>query len=210
VNTEFEARFLAVDVATIVQRLKTRSATCAMPRTLMRRIVFTNRDIEARRGWLRLRHQGESSFLTYKQTATAERAVDSILEAEVQVGDFEATRVLLEAMGLTALRYQENYREEWHLDGVTFDIDTWPDLPTFLEIEGPDEAAVRHATTDLGLSFEDASFGSVDEVYLAVQGRDILAESTLTFRDRAPTAVTAARHLHLVSELEDDVRPSGS
>jgi len=181
VKTEFEARFLAVDVAAIAQQLKARSATCVMPRTLMRRIVFSNRDIEARGGWLRLRDQGDRSFLTYKQTATADRAVDSILEAEVQVGDFEQTRVLLEAMGFTALRFQENYREEWHLDGVTFDIDTWPDLPTFLEIEGPDEAAVRHAATTLGLSFDDASFGSVDEVYLAVLGRDILTESRLTF-----------------------------
>jgi adenylate cyclase, class 2 len=184
VKIEFEARFLAVDVAAVVERLKARSATCVMPRTLMRRIVFTNTDIESRRGWLRLRDQGKACYLTYKQTASPDRAVDSILEAEVQVGDFEATRVLLEAMGFTAVRFQENYREEWHLDGVTFDLDTWPDLPTFLEIEGPDEAAVRQAATVLGLSFQDASFGSVDEVYRAVLGRDILTESRLTFAER--------------------------
>ncbi len=79
------------------------------------------------------------------------------------------------------MRFQENYREEWHLDGVTYDIDTWPDLPTFLEIEGPDENAVRQAAKQLGLDFADATFGSVDEVYLATTGRDILAETTLTF-----------------------------
>src|SRR5689334_3446538 len=112
-----------------------------MPRTLMRRIVFKNNDIEARRGWLRLREQGGQTFLTYKQVAAPESAIDSTLEAEVQVNDFDATRALLQAMGFTAVRFQENYREEWHLDDVTYDIDTWPDLPTFLEIEGPDEAA---------------------------------------------------------------------
>jgi len=181
VKTEFEARFLTVDAAAIVEQLTTRSATRVMPRTLMRRIVFTNTDIEAHGGWLRLRDQGERCFLTYKQTASTARAIDSILEAEVQVGDFEATRVLLEAIGFTAVRFQENYREEWQLDGVTFDIDTWPGLPTYLEIEGPDETAVRQAATALGLNFADASFGSVDEVYQAVLGRDILAESRLTF-----------------------------
>jgi adenylate cyclase, class 2 len=181
VKIEFEARFLAVDAAAVVERLKAMQATCVMPRTLMRRIVFTNADIDARGGWLRLRDQGKACFLTYKQTASSDRAVDSILEAEVQVGDFEDTRVLLDAMGFTAVRFQENYREEWHLDGVTFDLDTWPDLPTFLEIEGPDEAAVRQAAKVFGLSFDDASFGSVDEVYRAVLGRDILAESKLTF-----------------------------
>lgn len=180
-KTEFEARFLGIDAAAIADQLAGRSAQCAMPRTLMRRIVFKNSDIEARGGWLRLRDQGGRSFLTYKQVAAKESAIDSVLEAEVQVSDFDATRGLLEAMGFTALRFQENYREEWHLDGVTYDIDTWPDLPTFLEIEGPDDVAVRQAAKDLGLDFTNATFGSVDEVYLAVTGRDILTETTLTF-----------------------------
>ncbi|GII22835.1 class IV adenylate cyclase [Planosporangium mesophilum] len=180
-KTEFEARFLAVNVAAVLDKLKARSAVCTMPRTLMRRIVFSNDDIQARRGWLRLRDQGDKTVLTYKQVVADTAAIDSILEAEVQVGDFDATRVLLEAMGFTAQRYQENYREEWHLDGVTFDLDTWPDLPTFLEVEGPDEAAVHNAAEGLGLAFEEASFGSVDEVYLAVLNRDILAEPELTF-----------------------------
>jgi hypothetical protein len=28
-------------------------------------------------------------------------------------------------MGFHALRYQENYREEWKLDEIAFDLDTW-------------------------------------------------------------------------------------
>jgi adenylate cyclase class 2 len=83
-------------------------------------------------------------------------------------------------MGFKVLRYQENYREEWKLGEVTFDLDTWPDLPTFLEVEGPDEDAVRAAAEKLGLDLTQASYGSVDEVYLAVLERDILAEDTLT------------------------------
>ncbi|WP_433301100.1 hypothetical protein ACQP2F_05115 [Actinoplanes sp. CA-030573] len=64
---------------------------------------------------------------------------------------------------------------------MAFDLDTWPGLPTFLEVEGPDEAAVRGAAEALELDFANASFGSVDEVYLAVLDRDILAEDRLTF-----------------------------
>jgi adenylate cyclase, class 2 len=84
-------------------------------------------------------------------------------------------------MGFKPLRYQENYREEWKLGEVTLDLDTWPDLPMFLEVEGPDEAVVRAAVDKLGLDLAHASFGSVDEVYQAVLQRDILAEDTLTF-----------------------------
>jgi adenylate cyclase class 2 len=178
---EYEARFLAVDVDAIRARLTEIGASCVIPRILMRRLVFTNADIKARRGWLRLRDEGVRTSLTYKQTGATASTIDSTLEAEIQVSDFDGTRALLEAMGFTAVRYQENYREEWKHEGVTFDLDTWPELPTFLEIEGPSEAAVRQATDALGLNFEHASYGSVDEVYLAVLDRDILAEETLTF-----------------------------
>lgn len=180
-QTEYEARFLAIDVDSILDKLSEASATCVMPRTLMRRIVFKNSDIEQRGGWLRLRDEGHRTTLTYKQTTGATSAIDTTLEAEIIVSDFAATRALLEAMGFKALRYQENYREEWTLGEVTFDLDTWPDLPTFLEVEGPDEDTVRTAAEQLGLDLSHASFGSVDEVYLAVLERDILAEDTLTF-----------------------------
>ena len=84
-------------------------------------------------------------------------------------------------MGFKALRYQENCREEWKLGEVTLDLDTWPGLSTFVEIEGPREDAVRTIAGALGFDFARASYGSVDEVYLAVLDRDILAEETLTF-----------------------------
>lgn len=180
-HTEYEARFLAVDTDAVHDRLRSLSATLTMPRTLMRRIVFKNNDIEQRGGWLRLRDEGHRITLTYKQTTNETSAIDTTLEAEIHVNDFETTKTLLEAMGFQALRYQENYREEWKIAEVTFDLDTWPDLPTFLEVEGPDEDTVRHAAESLGLDLAQASYGSVDEVYLAVLERDILAEDTLTF-----------------------------
>ncbi|MFI6575324.1 class IV adenylate cyclase [Nocardiopsis sp. NPDC050513] len=185
---EFEARFLAVDTEAITTRLRDRGATRAMPRTLMRRVVLKNQDISDRGGWLRLREQGDKTMLTYKQAndTDGDSAIDSILEAEVEVTDFHAAQHLLEAMGFTALHYQENYREEWQLDGVTYDIDTWPDLPTYLEVEGPDEKAVRAAVAMLDLDYDTATFGSVAEVYLKVLDRDILAEPRLVFSSPTP------------------------
>jgi adenylate cyclase class 2 len=189
-NPEFEARFLSIDLNAITARLRDCGATRMMPRTLMRRVVLKNQDITDRGGWLRLREQGDKTVLTYKQVNNTDSAsaIDRILEAEVEVADFQAAQLLLEAMGFTTLRYQENYREEWQLNDVTFDLDTWPDLPTYLEVEGRDEAAVRAATTMLGLDYATATFGSVDEVYLRVLDRDILAETRLVFS--APTVST--------------------
>ncbi|WP_250001533.1 class IV adenylate cyclase [Actinoplanes sp. M2I2] len=178
---EFEARFLAVDTDAVRDRVAAQGGVCVMDRTLMRRIVFKNDDIAERGGWLRLRDEGRRVTMTYKQTTSDTSAIDTTLEAEIHVNDFGAAKSLLEAMGFQALRYQENYREEWKLGEVTLDLDTWPGLPTFLEVEGPDEASVRAAAVALGLDFAQARYGSVDEVYLAVLNRDILREETLTF-----------------------------
>lgn len=187
-NPEFEARFLNIDPNVIIDRLRDQNATQTMPRTLMRRVVLKNQDIADRGGWLRLRDQGDKTTLTYKEADQGDGApgIDSILEAEVEVSDFRAAQQLLEAMGFVTLRYQENYREEWHLDGVTFDLDTWPDLPTYLEIEGPNEADVQAAASTVGLDYATATFGSVDDVYVSLLNRDILAESRLVFTDRPP------------------------
>jgi adenylate cyclase class 2 len=88
---------------------------------------------------------------------------------------------ILRRLGLREVRYQENYREEWRLEEVVFDFDTWPGLPTFVEIEGPDEVSVRQAAAAVGLDYAAARFGSVDEIYRSELGRDILAEPTLLF-----------------------------
>lgn len=180
-DIEFEARFLAIDTDAVRNKLAAQGGVCVMPRTLMRRIVFKNDDIAERGGWLRLRDEGRRITMTYKQTTGDTSAIDTTLEAEIQVNDFQAAKTMLEAMGFKALRYQENYREEWKLGAVTLDLDTWPGLSTFLEIEGPGEEAVHTTAKALGLDFAHASYGSVDEVYLAVLDRDILAEKTLTF-----------------------------
>jgi len=107
--------------------------------------------------------------------------INGTTEIEVEVSDLEKTAELLKALGLRQVRYQQNYREEWQLDGVTYDLDTWPGLPTFLEVEGPSEQAVRAAVAELGLDYSEARFGSIDLIYKSELNRDILAEPTLLF-----------------------------
>lgn len=68
---------------------------------------------------------------------------------------------ILGHLGLAEVRYQENYREEWRWGDIAFDFDTWPGLPTFVEIEGPDEHSVRRAAASLELDYSRARFGSV-------------------------------------------------
>lgn len=187
---EYEAKFLAVDVAGLQARLAALGAAQALPRTLLTRKIFENDSLDGG-AWLRLRDEGTRSTLTLKQVTDA-TTIDGTKEIETEVADLHAMADILRRVGLTEVRYQENYREEWRLGEVAFDFDTWPGLPTFLEIEGPDEASVRQAAELLGLDYSEARFGSVDEIYKSEAGRDILAEPTLLFSDAEKQGETPA------------------
>ncbi len=176
---EYEAKFLSVDIGDIRTRLANLGATQSFPRTLLTRKIFEN-DSLASGAWVRLRDEGTRSTLTLKRVTDA-TTIDGTTEIETTVGDLKAMADILTHLGLSEVRYQENYREEWRLGEVMFDLDTWPDLPTFLEIEGPDETAVRSAAASLDLDYSTARFGSVDEIYKTEAGRDILSEPTLLF-----------------------------
>ncbi|MET8829587.1 class IV adenylate cyclase [Streptomyces sp. NPDC004610] len=178
-KNEYEAKFLAVDTAGLQAKLTALGAVQALPRTLLTRKIFEN-DVLDGGAWLRLRDEGTRSTLTLKQVTDA-TTIDGTQEIETEVSDLHAMADILRRVGLTEVRYQENYREEWRLGEVAFDFDTWPDLPTFLEIEGPDEASVREAAALLDLDYAEARFGSVDEIYKSEAARDILAEPTLLF-----------------------------
>ncbi|WP_055532513.1 class IV adenylate cyclase [Streptomyces graminilatus] len=178
---EYEAKFLDIDVDALQTKLAALGATQTFPRTRLTRKIFEN-DALGTGQWIRLRNEGTRSTLTLKHVTDATR-IDGTTEIETEVSDPHAMAGILRGLGLREVRYQENYREEWHLGEVAFDFDTWPDLPTFVEIEGPDEASVRQAAALLGLDYSTARFGSVDEIYKSEAGRDILAEPTLLFAD---------------------------
>ena len=178
---EYEAKFLAVDVTDLQDKLVALGAVQAFPRTLLTRKIFESDALDGSQ-WIRLRHEGTRTTLTLKQVTDA-TSIHGTTEIETEVSDLNAMAEILRGVGLREIRYQENFREEWQLGDVAFDFDTWPDLPTFLEIEGPDETAVRKAASRLGLDYDDARFGSVDAIYKSEAGRDILAEPTLLFAD---------------------------
>lgn len=187
---EYEAKFLNIDVNALQTKLTSLGATQTFPRTRLTRKIFENDALDPGQ-WIRLRDEGTRSTLTLKHVTDA-TSIDGTTEIETEVSDLHAMAGILLGLGLREVRYQENYREEWHLGEVAFDFDTWPDLPTFVEIEGPDEASVRQAAALLDLDYTAARFGSVDEIYKSEAGRDILAEPTLLFADADHTGAPAA------------------
>ncbi|MCX3059211.1 class IV adenylate cyclase [Streptomyces beihaiensis] len=176
---EYEAKFLEIGVDAVRGRLRAAGAERVFGRTMFTRLIFENDAVRGEQ-WLRLRDEGGKTTLALKQVSDATH-INGTTEIEIEVNDLGRTAELLGALGLRQVRYQQNYREEWQLDGVAYDFDTWPGLPTFLEIEAGSEEAVRKAVAALGLDYDKARFGSIDLIYKSELDRDILAEPALLF-----------------------------
>ena len=73
-------------------------------------------------------------------------------EIEITLDDPAAGRVLLERLGfIEAVRFEKR-RESWRLEGGQVELDELPYLGRYIEIEAPDEPAVRRIQKLIGLA----------------------------------------------------------
>jgi len=165
VETEIEAKFPDVDANALRLVLKKKDAILEHPEVLMRRrnYDYPDRRLEKIGGWIRVRDEGNKITLSYKQLN--DRTLHGTKEVNVVVDDFDKTCQFLEATGIVAKAYQETKREKWNYKGVEVTIDTWPWVPTFVELEGPTEKLVKNVASDLGFDWNNAMHGSVETIY---------------------------------------------
>lgn len=160
-NNEIEAQFLDIDKNEIRKKLEEIGAKCTKPEVLMKRMVFDT----GIHSFARVRDEGGGRIvMTYKDVSD-EKSILGTKEVNVVIDNYENGILFMKGCGLEPKAEQETLRETWEYGDVEICIDTWPWLPTFVEVEGPSEKAVWDTAEKLGLKREKAKFGSVDSTY---------------------------------------------
>lgn len=159
IQPEIEATFININKDQLRAELRRLGAKLLQPETLMRRTIFNIDD----HSFVRVRDEGNRITMSYKRLDAL--SLSGMKEICLDVNNYDDAINFVKICGLKPKAVQETLREEWELDGVELDVDTWPWLPAFVEIEGPSEAAVKSVAEKLGLKMADALYGSVDEVY---------------------------------------------
>lgn len=162
-KTEYEAKFLGINKKHVVQDLISLGAELVHKEILMKRAVFFPLD-DLEHSWIRVRDEGHKVTMSYKQMSTAEN-IEGVKETELEISSFEDSITFLESIGLERKSYQETKRMRLRAEGIEFDIDTWPGLDPYIEIEGESEEIVRKWAEKLGFSWDDAVFGGSEQVY---------------------------------------------
>lgn len=166
-NKEIEARFLDIDKQKLVEKLKALGARDKSD-VMLTEVIFYDADNtwpdEGR--FVRVRSSNSGTILTYKHNK--EQTIDSAREIEFAVPEATLAEQFLENIGLVAARHQEKYRHTFEFNDVTIDIDTWPRIPTYAELEGSSEERIKTVAQLLGFAWEDAVF---DDVRAVIQNR---------------------------------------
>ena len=165
-EVEVEAKWVIPDLEPVRAKLEALNATCMYRERLTTRRTFDEATgtLAARGGWVRVRQDGSKVELTSKEVR--ERSLHGTYELTVEVSDYATTCAFLETIGLIAKGYQETKRELWQLGGCEVALDSWPWIPSTVEVEGPNGDAVRHVAEQLGFRWDEALYGSIENVYV--------------------------------------------
>ena len=156
-HQEIEVRFLEIDKEKLIERLK-QGGAIDRGEDLLEEIIIYDKDLtwlEARK-MLRLRTRNGKTALTYKHHF--EDSAAGTEEIEFAVGEPNKAGALLEKLGFILYRHQQKKRHTFELGDVMIDIDTWPRIPTYVELEGPSEKRLQEVAQILGLNWEDVVF----------------------------------------------------
>ena len=167
-HTEIEAKWLDVDHNDLRLKLKNIGAELVHSERLMARKIydFPNAQLKKVGGWARVRDEGDRVTMRYKQQD--DKSLHGTKEVNLTVDSFDEADSFLLALGLVCKSTQETKRESWKLGDVEIELDTWPWIPPYVEIEAPSESELTKTAKALGLTYEEGLPGAVSVAYRAV------------------------------------------
>lgn len=173
---EYEARVLEIDPEQITEKILAIGGE-KIRESLQRRYVYAinKQDLQQ---FIRLRDTGFEVTLTYK--AIHHDGIDGTVETEVIVDRFDKTDELLTKLGYTTKWYQENKRTSFSLAGAQVEIDHWPQIPPYLEIEAESYEKVLQVAQMLGFHKEQLIGENTLKIY-AQYGIDLRKIPELRF-----------------------------
>ncbi len=155
--SEIEAKFRVESHQPVRERLQAIGAT-SLGRVLETNVIFDRPDGSLRhRGCgLRIRSvkvegsDDRQATLTFKGPVRS-GPFKSREELEIEIGDAETAANIFHGLGFVVVLSYQKRRESWRRRDCRIELDEPPHIGLFVEIEGPNEAAIRAVQAELGL-----------------------------------------------------------
>lgn len=119
--------------------------------------------------WVRLRRTNDKTTVTIKHilnpNSQGSDKLQKVIETEMEVPSIEIGNDILEQLGFSFRNYQEKYRVTYNLEKVEVDIDSWPLIPSYIEIENDSEEVIESVIQKLGLGEKEIVSCNTADVY---------------------------------------------
>lgn len=116
--------------------------------------------------WIRLRKDNNKTELTVKHVYEKNSDdIQKVIEYEINVSDFEETNKLLNSIGIIRRNYQEKIRHSFEYKTANIEIDEWPLISPYIEIECDDINVINEIINLLGFEKKDIVSMNTTQVY---------------------------------------------
>ncbi|HDR7663284.1 Adenylate cyclase class IV, CYTH domain [Bacillus wiedmannii] len=137
--------------------------------------------------WIRLRRTGNVSTLTIKHIMDGglerdEIAIQQVTEIEMEIPSIEVGNAILQQMGYAFRNFQEKRRISYIFGNLNIELDMWPMIPPYIEIEGNDKEEIIEMGKLLGYKTEDFLSCNTEEIFKRY-GLDIYKYRELRLED---------------------------
>ncbi len=161
INKEIEVKFLEINQPAIVAELYKMGALDKGEK-LLRETIFYDaegkwlkaKEQNAPSKLIRIRENGKDIKITYKCHYPGLAEADEI---EFEIPNAARATQLLENIGFPPYRIQEQRQHQFYFNNCILDFKTWPNVPTYLEIEGESLENLKKVAQQLGLNWEKHS-----------------------------------------------------
>ncbi len=165
---EIEVKILEIDVEETVRKIeqlggvKTYDGEVITTYYDSQNKLQNNLDYQGR--VLRLRRKDDRTEITYKEKLS-DGQFKSMNEFETTIGDFKTMDTILWGIGFKPYRELTKRRISYSIGDVHFDIDTYNEFPTFLEIEAKTGNLVEEWVLKLGYTMNEAKPWTTRDVF---------------------------------------------
>ena len=155
---EIEVKILEINKEEIIKKLEFLNAQIILDDALIEDYNFDFQDnfLKKKKELLRLRKIGKDVYLTHKKNYSIQNNIRKEDEFETNIGNAEQMRIILQGLGFHITSIRQKRRTSYLLEKVRFEIDTYPEIPTYLEIEAPSEYKIKEMLEKLEIPLEKA------------------------------------------------------
>lgn len=160
---EVEIKILNIDPKKLKNKIIKLGGKQILKLTLFREFYLDSPIKNRKYSSFRIRSEGKKCFLTIK-TKKDDNKFEIRNEHEVSVSNEKIIQDILSIAGFKIFRKREKKRESFLLNDIKIEIDTYPQMNPYVEIEGKNKKEIMQIIKKLDFSFKYANKKTATEI----------------------------------------------